>query len=81
MKNKAEKPLSHLRLCLYDIATGPIYHDLSLENKQSSIKGRLAFNLKMRQRVKIQIKPFKIQCDMLDLLKETSYNFSFRFMV
>jgi len=54
---------------------------LSLENKGSSIKGRLAFNLKMRQKVKITIEPIKIQCDLGDLLKEASYNFSFRFIV
>lgn len=76
-----EKELSKIVLSLYDVATGPIYHDISLENKFSTIKGRIAFNLKMQQLVKLSIEPLKILCSFNEIPNETEYNFSLKFLV
>ena len=53
IKGRDHKLLWEMQIKLFEVATGPIHHDLFVKNKETKIEGRLYFDIKMSQITKL----------------------------
>ena len=81
MKNQQDSILCEIILNLYDVATGPVLNDITLENKQLKMNGRLFFNLHMIQRIHLALIPETVKFEFAQPRKEGSYFFSLKMLV
>lgn len=69
--------MGRIKVKTYEIAIGPLHHDYAFE---SSV-GRLFFDIKMSQIVKISLRPLKIICKFKEPLSSTVYSYNFNVVV
>lgn len=50
IRDHERKDLASIKLNLYELSTGPFHHDMILQNKSMGFRGRLLFDLKMKQK-------------------------------
>ena len=81
MRNKQKTSLCEIILDLYDVATGPAYNDITLDNKQLKMNGRLFFYLRMLQKIKMLIITEMVHFEFNEPHKENNYFFSLKLMV
>lgn len=81
LKDSQRKELYTIKLNLYDLARGPIHHNYIIDNKSTDTKGRLIFDFKMVQRVRLIIKALYLHTLLNDTLKEKAYNYSLKIIV
>jgi len=81
LKNQQDSILCEIILNLYDVATGPVLNDITLENKQLKMNGRLFFNLHMMQRIHLSLIPETVKFEFAEPRKESSYFFSLKMVV
>lgn len=81
IRDNDKKDLASIKLNLFEVATGPFHHDMILQNKSLGFKGRLLFDLKMRQKTHFAVKPLFVHAILQDPLREKAYNFFLRVIV
>lgn len=81
IRDHERKDLASIKLNLYELSTGPFHHDMILQNKSMGFRGRLLFDLKMKQKTVFFVRPLYIHAILQDSLKEKAYNFYMRIIV
>ena len=69
--------VGRIKIKTYEIATGPLHHDYAFE----SSAGRLFFDIKMSQIVKMSLKPLEIVCKFKEPLSAPIYSYNFNVVV
>ena len=81
IRDSNKKDLVSIKLNLYELATGPFHHDMILQNKSANFKGRILFDLKMKQMITFFVRPIYAHVTLEDPLKEKAYNINLRIIV
>ena len=69
--------VGRIKMRTYEIATGPLHHDYSFENST----GRLFFDIKMSQTLRMKFKPLKVVAKFKEVLSAPLYCYNFNVVV
>lgn len=77
MNSASGAVVGKVKVKAFDMATGPFHYDYGLENSN----GRIFFDIKMSQIVKIVMKPLHVSATFKDVLAAPTYSYNFNVVV
>lgn len=69
--------IGKIKMRTHEIATGPLHHDYAFENSS----GRLFFDIKMSQTLKMNFKPLRMTAKFKSNLSAPLYSYNFNIVV
>lgn len=77
MNSAFSSTVGKVKIRTFEVATGPLHYDYGLENSN----GRIFFDIKMSQIVRMTMKPLNLTATFKDLLASPMYCYNFNVVV